>query len=390
MSDNVDNEKKNRSVEIKVPDHYKFKTDSAVWEELEKYIFDGFLTYTTDILDKTFTFKTLNHNEIRTIEFFRPAKASINKINNIYRATFISHSILFIDGENLLYNRPQHIRKLVKIITKIPDQIQDKILENLSILNKRASRLYPLVEIYVHENKSKFKWLQLEGTPVNSPIFTGIPGTDEIGMNYCQQTWMALSRLHDKREMVEVDWSNSKFIGSCFNGKGVRPVEEKDKARKDKERQDLDDLKMKVLYKYINRIDVDEEIKSEVKLPDGRDAIVEGRFRADSAEELADQLSASLSGEKDHHDLVIESKIKEFKDRSKNIDEYKAKLYSSPGMISDDQLQSGQLMGSSYVLGGKEEADARLNRMQKMMIKRMEEMRKITPSTIFDNKKENE
>jgi hypothetical protein len=88
----------------------------------------------------------------------------------------------------------------MSIADKIPSIYQDKIIDNLSSLNRRASKLHPLVEVYSHEPRSRYKWLYLKKTPVHLTSSTGIPGTEGLGMNYCQQTWTAMNEVLDRKE----------------------------------------------------------------------------------------------------------------------------------------------------------------------------------------------
>jgi hypothetical protein len=368
-----------KRIEISVPEYYK-KVDDGVWDELEKYLFTGFLTSPAHVLGRTFIFKSLNHNEIRNLEYFKPLRMSSLDVKISFRSSFIAHSILFIDGENVLHNRMDHIRKLMETIGKIPSGIQEEMINNLSSLNSRASRLYPLAEVYAHENKSRFKWLYTKDTPVNSPIVTGISGTESIGMNYCQQMWVALNRLLDSRDRIEAEWSNAKFIGGCFAGKGMRTIEEKDKARKEKENLELQELKSKVLYRYLNRNAGPEDIAAkQISLPDGRMATVEKMFRAESVEELANQLSSALSDEKDYHDKVIEIKQKELQKRSSSIEKHRKNLWSRPAVIDEAaQSKSIPIGGGSRVLGGgRVEAEAYKSRWQRMDLERIRQFDKI-------------
>lgn len=362
-------------IEIKVPDIYK-KVDEGVWEELEQYIFTGFLVSPATVQGQSFVFKTLNHNELKNIQFMRPQKSSLPEARDSFRVAFISYSLFMIDGNNALYERPRHINRLVKAIAKLPVKIQDNIVENLTSLNERAHHLLPLVEAYTYENRSRIRWLQILNSPVHSTIVTGIAGTSDIGSNVCQQSWTALNRILDRQDEMERDWQNAKFIGSCFAGKSIRSIDEKDKMRREKERVDREELKMKVLYRYLNRKigkDTAEEEHAPVKLPDGRFAMVTKRFRAESAEELAKQLSAALSGELDYHDLAIQAKENQLRSHAKAIEAQKATLFSRPSALPG----SGH---SARILGSKAEADAYVKRMRELQREQMERSRRqVTP-----------
>jgi len=358
-----------RRIKITVPDVYK-KVDDGVWSELEKYVFTGFLHSSSVVQGRTFVFKTLNANEVRMIEFMRPYGATSAESRASFRSSFIAHSVLMADGQNVLHDRPNHIVRLMKLVGRLPVQVQNKVVENLSALNERASRLFPLVEPYSYENRSRYKWLQVKGQPINASSCTGIPGTDDLGMNYCQQVWTAMNNIQDLRDSMEKDWSHAKFIGSCFAGKSIRSIDEKDKMRHEKERVDREEAKMLALHAYLNRLAGAPDPTETVRLPDGRQADVAKRFRADSVEELADQLSAALSGEKDFHDTVVEARERGLRDRAAAIEDQK-RLYFSRPRVNDAQG------GGSRIIGGRAEADAYLARMEAAKMHQLEMHRRV-------------
>lgn len=360
-------------IKINIPDAYK-RTDDTIWEELETYIFQGFLTSRANILNQEFVFKTLNHHEIRTIRQIQPIRTTDETQRSNFRASFIANSIYMVSGENVLYDRTKHIRKLVRTISKIPPKIQESIIERLSYLNEKSSRLYPLVEVYAYESKSRFKWMHVQGSQVHSSPNTGIHGTENLGMNYCQQTWSALSRMIDKRDIYDHEWSNAKFIGSCFAGKGIRAIDEKDKGRAEKERVEREELKMKVLYEYLNRGNSPEGPALDVmRLPDGRTAKVESRSRSESVEDLAKELESALNNEKDHHDLVVERHMESMVKTNQELEKTKHDWMKSP--ILEEMKDMVEAGGGSRVIGGKDKAEEYLKRMQAMRQEQVDKTR---------------
>lgn len=202
-------------------------------------------------------------------------------------------------------------------------------------------------------------WLQTKNMPIHSSAATGISGSEELGMNHCQGSWVSLNRMLDFKDESEKDWNHAKFIGSCFNGKGVRSVDQQDKAQKDVERQKLDELRMKLLHRYINKIDgeIEEDVPEMITLPDGRKAKVEKKFQAKSYEELAEQLSSALSDEKDYHDMVIEDAMKKMENRKQTMVHESLSLRVDPSMNPE---------GGTRVIGGKAEADKYLERIKRL------------------------
>lgn len=358
-------------VRIAVPEQYK-AVDEDVWSDLESYLFKGFLTSPSYLFGHTFVFKTLNHHELAYVRHFKPMRSTPVDVHANYRAYFIAYSLFVVDGENVLHDRPSHVKKLVDVVRKMDDGVQEEILLNLTALNNRATRLYPLTEIYVHEPRSRFRWMQVLGTPVHSPLNTGTPGTDELGMNQCQQAWTALNRILDDREEIEAHWANAKFIGSCWNGKGVRSIEERDRARKEKERSDLEDLKMKVLYRYLNRVTGKEEVEERHQLPDGRMATVVKRFRDEGIEALADQLERAVNNEKDHHDLVVERHLQRAKARAAELKADRRSLFQAPSIWDGTRPTPSIAAGPSKVVD-KSDLDARIRRLKGLQRDQMTE-----------------
>lgn len=363
MSDAQGGSTARQRVQIKVPEQYR-DVNEEVWKDLEEYLFSGFLSSPARVLDLDFVFKTLNHQEIRNIWHLRRMAKRAGQ--DPFKSSFIAHSIFVAMGRNVLHNRADHIDRIIEVIDKIPAVYQDKMLENLNSLNKRASRLHSLVEVYAYETRSRFKWLYLKKLPVHSIEATGIPGTAELGMNYCQQTWVAMNEVIDRKEEVETSWNHSKFIGSCFAGKGMISIDEQDKARRTREQQEIDERRMKVLRNYILQTEGKELAAEEttVPLPDGRQAVVEGRFKAETVDELADQLSASLSGEKDWHDRVVEEHFRKARAAQEAMSKQSRQLAAMPRHLAEAGRPAA---GGSRVLN-RQDADAYVKRMQALMI----------------------
>lgn len=364
------NPTKDRRINIKVPEQYR-EVDGEIWSDLEQFLNHGFLTASVNMLKHSFVFKTINQYEMTNVSFLKPYKADSVDIESMYRATFLAYSVFMIDGRNVIYNRPNNINKIISTFKKIDPEIQSRLIIALSKLNERANRLYPLTEVYAYETRSRYRWLQIKDSPIHSPIITGISGTDELGMNLVQQTWVALNRIIDYRDNLETEWTHAKFIGSCFNGKGVRSVDERDRGRREKEKSEREDLKMKVLYKYLNRKSGnDEEPPDLVRLPNGKMATISKRFRAESVDQLADQLSAALSGEKDHHDMVISKYMKKIEERQSETDNERNKMYRGSALDpSQFSANSIPIHGSSRILGGRAEAEALMARMEASKLK---------------------
>ncbi len=350
-------------IEIAAPQRnaITFETPDGVWDDLESYLFTGFLTTHAEIQGVQMVFKTLNPNELRNISYMRTYASQSTEYKNQFRSLFIAHSVFMVNGQNFLYKRSDNIDRLVKIINKLGSAVQDRIVVNLSALNAKAQRIHGIVEAYSFEPRSRFRWAASKDTILNSVNLTGLPGTEELGMNVCQTTWVALNRIQDLREDIERNWANSKFIGGCFVGKGMRSIEEKDKNRLQEEEQQRQEKRSKALREYLNRGGEKEDtIKEMFLMPDGRRVEVASRYKASTADELAKELSAALNEEKDEHDLAVEAHMKKLNERNSEIAREKLFMQSNANpMIMQD---------SGITVLGKHEVEERLRRMRESIL----------------------
>jgi len=348
-------------IKIAIPESY-LGVDDNLWDELESYIFNGFLWCRTKIKNESIIFKTLNHHEMKFIRWNWPDIDSDD-----FQFAFVAYSVLSINGENLLPDRTQHINKLRKSFSKMPGRLLNEIVNRLSELHIRSNNLHQLVEPYAYEPRSRFKWLAIKGNDITNVLSTGIPGTSNLGMNYCQQTWCALSEIIDRREVMENDWTNAKFVGSCFAGKGVRSIDDQDKARKERESRDREESKIQIIRAYLNK---DKHLQSSpektVRLPDGRTAEVVAHYKLESVQELAKSMEQSLNGEKDWHDLVIERERERSELRKKDM-ESKSMNWA---MVPNELLEQSETK-SSRVVGNKDTADAILSRIRASKFKNL-------------------
>jgi hypothetical protein len=154
---------------------------------------------------------------------------------------------------------------------------------------------------------------------------------------------MALSEILDRREQAENEWNNAKFIAGAFVGREINKVHDKDRSRIAKEKSDVQELKFKVLNAYLNRDDPyvgDEEEGGVVSLPDGRQATVVSRKQATTAQELAQELSAALSHEKDEHDLIVDQYLAKSAEEAHQLEQERLRsLYASQKVLQSNTLE---------------------------------------------------
>ena len=172
----------------------------------------------------------------------------------------------------------------------------------------------------------------------------------------------------------------------------MKSVDDRDQARNEQERTEREDKKMEVLYDYLNfNKSRHDKKQNSIILPDGRKADVIEKFKMESINELSDQLSSAISGEKDYHDLVIENKMSQLNKIQKTIESERYDIYKGSNLNSDlFKSTSVPLHGSSRILGGKEEVEAQIKRMKEIQTRFLKSKHKDSPPDLENEENFNE
>ena len=281
------------------------EVNPEVYADVSELLTRGFLMASVDIGDVPFVFKSLNHHEMGTIRLLSGLTDKSKTVPPRFWDLFLAHMVLFVDGQNVLVDRRRHLGQVIDAFRDLPAKARQRLVRQLSELNRKSTNATMLVEVYATESSSRWRWAQVQGLDLSSPSLTGIEGTERLGLSYAQLTWRALNHYEDIRHRQDVDWENAKFIGGCFAGKGMEKIHNQDRNRRQKERDERwtrkDQLLRHVLF--------GEPLKSD-KRYDGAQVVMV----ANTVEELADQVQRSLRGEKDWHDEAIaayEARVRE-------------------------------------------------------------------------------
>jgi hypothetical protein len=259
------------------------------YTDLEQLLFRGFLCVFVDLCGVRFVFKSINTTEMDRVKFYLGSK-NVDPFS--YQLYFIAYSIFMVEDTNILPCREQIFPQLVANLRTISKSLLSRIATILSDLNSKSVLAGSLTEAYNYEDVSRQNWASYRDCKITDPNVTGCDGTQYLGFNAYQKLWVALNRFDDFRTQREIDWDNAKFIGSCFNPKGVQKIEHQDSARRDTEKKE----------------------REAIRLGGVREENGDIKISAESVEELMDQLERSVKGEKDYHDSVVDSYEQKIKD----------------------------------------------------------------------------
>jgi hypothetical protein len=226
------------------------------------------------------------------------------------------------------------------VIGHLPPFPIDAMFSVVSGLFNRVSTAIRRTEAFCYEPYSRALWRFAGRRSPARDDYTGVPGASRIGMNYIQRMWVAFNIAEDDRLQHIQDWQSAKFIASASNPKGVKRVIRSDESlRKQEERRRRDAIALMIHQALYGK----EEMQSGemVVMVRGQPVVVPRVKVARSVDELEEQFRMWVAGEKDWHDLVVDS----YKDRiRKQFDDERERREAitvareEPGVSSDTAL----------------------------------------------------
>jgi len=344
------------------------EVNPEVYKDVDPLLFRGFLHVSAEINGVPFVFKSLNHHEFNLLSLMAPLDN--RKSENRFYSTFLAYGVFMIDGINVLPNRDQHLPKVIEFFQSLEKSARDMVVLNLSEINKRANRAVALSEAFSLEVASRIRWAQMKGVDLTSTSATGIQGTSNLGMNWAQLTWRAINHFEDIRDTAEREWENAKFIASAMAGKGMNKVHSQDRRRREQETTDRQDKKDRILRFALLGEPLEQSSKGvPIKV-------------ARTVDELAEQLTKDLKGEKDWHDMVVDA----YEGRARQERQAKEERLQELRKSFDDKFgEDKHLVGSSSMEGlTTEEVKYRLERHRQLSAQRLS-AQQVHPE-LFDSK----
>jgi hypothetical protein len=254
--------------------------------KLEDLLYRGFIAIKVRVGNANFVFKNINHFEYDLVTLKSGLKEDPEYLSNFY-SNYLFYSIYMIDGINMLTRREEIYSEYFDLFKSFPSIFFKKIFDDIEILNDDTTKCLKLVEPYSYEQESRYNWEFKKKVPLNSPIQTGILGTDLLGLNQFQSYWTFLNLREDKKENFESNYSLFKFLASFENSKEVKKIDSLDQARREDEKK----RRKKII---MQGTDYEENVQYINRADDGTEAILE---------ELERQIKGTS---KDDHDRAIE------------------------------------------------------------------------------------
>jgi len=265
---------------------------------LSDLIFKGFLAMGMEIAGKYFVFKTVNEREYDQIKLYSGFSHNASYTSR-FNLNYLVSSLLMVDNENILLRKDYDFKNYYDFFSRLPYLMHTKILKELLDLRNQAFEATFYVEGFSYTTHSRKRWTFMKDSP-SSASFTGIPGTDKIGINVYQESWILINKMLDAEEQYNKDFSLAILVASANNPKGARSVRGKHDAAVDRSEARRKKLARKGSH------------QKQAWAPEGWAAPV------DTAEELVSELMRQMEGRKDKHDHFIDDYMKKLRKQAEN------------------------------------------------------------------------
>lgn len=277
-----------------------------LYTDVEDLVNTGFLSHQLRVGSANVSLRSLGPGDL----FLLGHRCGTFANDRVWKTWVVATSIWMVDGMCLLED-PQAAHKVHQIIGGLPKLVIDIMVSLVMGLFNRVSTALMRTEAYCYEPYSRVGWRMCGRQIPSKSEISGIPGVGRLGMNHTQRMWLAFNLSEDDRDDQIMEWSAAKLVAGASNPKGVRKLNTSDEQLRKKEKQ----RRTKVHEQMIRRVLYGEEDSEEAKpwtvMVRGEPVEVSPVQTAKTDEELEDQFRRWVAGEKDWHDIVVDT----YKDR---------------------------------------------------------------------------
>lgn len=265
-----------------------FEQRSPFYEDVETLIQVGFLSHTFRAHGITFVLRSLGPGDL-----FLLRSRTGGMEDSSWQYWMVATSIWMVNGINLL-TEPHAVVRLFEAVQQLPRSSREILFSLAAGLYTRQNRAIEAVEPYCYESVSRFRW---KGFNSHSPgIYSGVPGTENLGLNYAQQMWAVFNDVEDKRQQDQTLWDGFKLVASGMAPKGVKKIDQKEQQMKQAEDERRQATRDRFFY-----------ICKGLLMPDGKakDDLSPYITFSKTPDQLAEEMYNWVTGKEDHHDKVV-------------------------------------------------------------------------------------
>lgn len=268
------------------------KQRAEIYEDLRELLYPGFLSHTVTVNGVRTSLRTLTHADMFLLRHRTSDKGGLSKD---WMNWVIASSVWILDGQ-VVMGSPSVQYSIYTTVSNLPKMFREDLFSIFTSLMVRVNKALDRLESFLYENESRYMWSTDGARMFDTPPFSGAP---ILQMNSAQKTWISFNQFEDKRQERKFWWGLAKFIVQPHAPKGIQKLnkaEDVEEGNEDNRRKRLMDL----TYWKINGADIDDDEKARIL------KTVSGVVRAETKQDLEQEMADWVSGKKDFHDNAVD------------------------------------------------------------------------------------
>ena len=322
-------------------EHARSEGRRPLYKDVEDLLLMGFLSHTVQVGTTDLSIRSLSPGD--TFLLRHRVGTSYNDRN--WKVWSLASAVWMVDGMNLLPH-PDSASLVYATLQTLPSAVTDILFSNLMGLIARSTSALYRTEAYCYEPYSRINWRYC-GQQAPTETFSGVPGASRLGLNHIQRMWLAYNIAEDGRLRHIQEWQSAKLVASSNNPKGVKKLNASDenlRKTEDRRRHDAIERMLRVLL-YGDEAASNDDTGTMVVMVRGQ-AVTVPRVRSpETTEELADEMRRWVGGDKDWHDIVVDT----YKERVRS--QYDQERKQRDGQLAAVQREVGVTSNQTPMVG---------------------------------------
>jgi len=280
-----------------------------LYADVEELINTGFLAHQVTVGNTELSLRSLSPSDM----FLLRHRCGRQTIERVWKTWTVATSVWMVDGLYLLED-PGAIQKLYQSLRTVPGPVLNILFSTVMGLFNRMSTAVGRTESYCYEPYSRAGWRMCGRRPPTQEGVAGMPGLSRLGLNHVQRMWLAFNLAEDDHDQYLRDWQAAKLVASATSPKGIKKLNQADERLRLREERRRAETILNMCRDAIYGPEA-EEHKPWVVVVEGEAVEIEPVRTARTPDELEDQFRSWVAGEKDWHDLVVDTYKERIKER---------------------------------------------------------------------------
>lgn len=218
----------------------------------------------------------------------------VAEVQSEWRPWSVAMSVWMVNGQ-IIVGDQESLQVLFRTLQTMPAPALKGLFRMVLRLAERVQVALDILESFFYESESRELW-KSEGREVLNP---GLGVMWPTTINAVQKYWVLYNLMEDDREAKEHQWSMVKFMVGPHAPKGIKKLSERDKEREQELRERRSLIQDRTYWEVLG-------VVKKLRGKD-RDMAIRKIRKAETYDELQEEMKNWVQGNLDDHDQVIET-----------------------------------------------------------------------------------